>query len=267
VEGYTPEHVTFFLMLKKISAMAIAIVAAITLTTHVYASGPNEHDSSASHASSRPDAQTWYSTFERPDGMLVIVGLATFMVIGWQSLETRKAASAARDAATAALIQANHVATSERAWMVASIEGEVIPDSTGVRILCFSVRYVNKGKTPAFLLEIKHNGVVLPREQELPDTRLPWDKFNVEVWEQGVPLQPGDFLLKQNLNTLAPDVQRLHQGRDWLWVYGEIKYRDAFGNERETCYCFIWDCVHDIPGIGRETHFLVKGPDSYIRAT
>ena len=62
----------------------------------VYANGPNERgDGEADQTEPGSDAPKWYATFEEPDGMLVIVGLITCVVIGWQSVETRKAASAA----------------------------------------------------------------------------------------------------------------------------------------------------------------------------
>jgi len=43
----------------------------------------------------------WYATFKRPDGMLVVVGIITFIIIGWQSLETKHAAKAAADSVEA----------------------------------------------------------------------------------------------------------------------------------------------------------------------
>lgn len=164
--------------------------------------------------------------------------------------------------------QGNHITTSERAWMVSSVEGEVIPDSEGLRMVRFSVRCTNNGKTPAFLLEMGNHGIVIPREKPLPEPQLPYRKENTDVWPGcGLPLQPGTSLLRRNFSTVAPDLQRLIHGQDWLWIYGYITYQDSFGNKRETRYCFLWDCTHDIPGIGEESRFLARGPESYIRAT
>jgi hypothetical protein len=56
----------------------------------------------------------WYTTFENPDGMLVIVGIITCAVIGWQSLETRKSAQAGQRAAKAALEQIRSMKDKER---------------------------------------------------------------------------------------------------------------------------------------------------------
>src|ERR1700685_3476713 len=55
----------------------------------------------------------WY---ESPEWVLVIVGCITFLVIGWQSFETRRAATATRDAAVAASRSVDVLIDSERAW-------------------------------------------------------------------------------------------------------------------------------------------------------
>lgn len=164
--------------------------------------------------------------------------------------------------------QTDHMVNSERPWMVASIEREKIPQYDGLTMVGFSIRCRNVGKTPAFVVSMKHHGVILPRETDLPDERLPWEKFNVEEWpEPGIPLQPNDFLLRNNFTTWASNPPALRHGIDWLWVYGEIVYLDGQKNRHETRYCFLWDCVHDVEGVGKDTHFLIRGPASYIRAT
>src|SRR5208283_2073837 len=52
---------------------------------------PEKHDSGdQDKGKAGPDAPNWYTSFENPDGALVIVGLITCLVISWQSMETRK---------------------------------------------------------------------------------------------------------------------------------------------------------------------------------
>src|SRR5580704_310977 len=38
------------------------------------------------------NSDAWYTSFKRPDRMLVVVGIITFIIIGWQSSETRRSA-------------------------------------------------------------------------------------------------------------------------------------------------------------------------------
>jgi hypothetical protein len=203
-----------------------------------------------------------------PNWVLAAVGIGGIVVAVRTLRKLERQTKAAEDAANASLRQSEHMIASERAWMVARVEGEVIPDSDGKRLVRFSVRCVNVGKTPAYLIGMANHGVVLPRDQSLPDPPVPYIPNNVSEWPgEGISLQPEDFVLRHNWSTIARDLQKLIHGEDWLWVYGYINYRDAFGNKRETMYCFLWDCTHNIPGVSKETHFLVDGPASYIRAT
>ncbi len=196
------------------------------------------------------------------------VALRTLGAIKRQAEEMKAQTALSGKAASAALLNAQALINAERGWMVAQIESETIPNLEGTRLIPFSVRCRNNGRTPAFLLEMGNHGVVLPREQPLSEERLPWDSCNIDVWPgEGMPLQPNDFVLRHNYSTVAPDGQKIHRGLDWLWVYGYIKYRDAFGNEHETRYCFLWDNVHNVSGFGEGTHFLTRGPASYIGAS
>jgi hypothetical protein len=61
----------------------------------------------------------WHTAVKQPDWWLFFAAIATLLVIIWQTIQTRRAAEATRDAAKAALLQANHMVTSERAWMIA----------------------------------------------------------------------------------------------------------------------------------------------------
>jgi hypothetical protein len=102
-----------------------------------------------------PQPPPWY---ESPEWALVVVGCITFIVIGWQSWETRRAATASKEAAMAAVLSAQSVIDTERPWFVASIErrGEDSDD--------WRVRITNKGRTPGHLahLSAEHHLVADP---------------------------------------------------------------------------------------------------------
>jgi hypothetical protein len=70
----------------------------------------------------------WYTPFEQPDGMLVIVGIITCFVIGWQSWATRKAAKAAEDSADAALKSVRLQEAQMRQWVETTDEWDVRTD-------------------------------------------------------------------------------------------------------------------------------------------
>ena len=211
---------------------------------------------------------------------LVIIAGVTGIFIGWQAWETRKAANSAQDTAKAALTQAEYLAASERAWMVVRIEGESIPPVTRESILYdksdmspvrtgFEARMTNRGKTPAYLIESGHQGVIMPHNESLPAIAGPYEDRGVEKgilkWEgDGLPLQPNADILKSFLGTWCKDAGKLQSGSDVLWVYGYVIYRDAFKQQRETYYCVRWNS-----GVGTNhgPSWDIGGPTAYNRAT
>jgi hypothetical protein len=218
---------------------------------------------------STPKPEGWHKLITWPEGITAWLIMLTLGAIVWQAWETRKAAEATRDAAKAALLQANHTVTSERAWLIAEAGDAGIPPeiegATGIRWTEFSVRFVNKGKTPAFLLEAGYCGKVLPHGETLPTIQPPFEEKEISKWEdKGLPLLPGADVRKNHLGTWANDPVKIKRGFDVLWVYGYIKYSDAFGSVRETWYCYRW--VHEIERY-QASEFIAGGPESYNRAT
>ena len=166
--------------------------------------------------------------------------------------------------------QTEHIVTSERAWMVAEpcdpdIPPEIEGMTTGIRHVRFSVRFKNMGKTPAFLLEIRYSGNVLPSKEQLPAVHPEYEEREIFKWEGGgLPLLPQDNIHKNHVNTWAKEPVLITRGFDVLWVYGYIKYGDAFGENRETWFCYRW--VEEIEG-WQKSGFIKGGPESYNRAT
>jgi hypothetical protein len=211
---------------------------------------------------STDEAFSLQKAIQRPEWWAIGVALGTMILIYWQSKATA-------DAAKAALLQANHIVTSERAWMIAEAGDAGIPaeieGATGIRWTEFSVRFVNKGKTPAFLIEAGCCGKVLPHGEELPTIQPPYGEKEIFKWDgKGLPLLPGADVHKNHLGTWANDPVKITSGFDVLWIYGYIKYSDAFEFVRETWYCYRW--VHEIERY-QASGFIAGGPESYNRAT
>jgi hypothetical protein len=163
--------------------------------------------------------------------------------------------------------------TSERSWIVVHLEGERIPPEiqgdTGIKWTPFEIRIVNKGKTPAYLIESGHQGVILPRDRPLPDVPGPYEDFGVvkaiEKWGgEGLPLQPNADIIKPSLGAWCKDAGKLQRGFDVLWVYGYVIYRDAFQKRRETHYCVRWNSG---AATDHGSSWDQGGPLGYNRAT
>jgi hypothetical protein len=163
--------------------------------------------------------------------------------------------------------QANHMETSERAWIVVIPEKAKIPpsidDPSGVVWAGYSVRCVNKGKTPAFVLEAGQHAVVQDLRIPLPKIQPTYTEKEVSKWGgDGFPVQPGGRMIKNWLGTWCASAKRIRTGFDVFWVYGYVKYRDTFGHPHETWYCYRWN-----PGIWTDDlpTFNSDGPEGYNR--
>lgn len=81
-------------------------------------SGADDLGSPAKQNATESKTPHWYAS---PEWILVIVGSFTFIVIGWQAWETRRSADAASASANAALLNAQAIINSERAWVVVEL--------------------------------------------------------------------------------------------------------------------------------------------------
>ncbi len=136
--------------------------------------------------------------------------------------------------------QTTILATAERAWVMVKLEGgvgygttvslgstrigdaEIFTTNASFRLLCF-----NNGKTPAWITEKRAALVVassLPKKPDLTST--------IVIQSAPEPLQVGvdtytDFSLR------ADDQE---DGARKLYVYGVVRYMDAFGDKRQTTF-------------------------------
>ena len=127
----------------------------------------------------------WQLFLNNPEWALVAVGIVTFIVIGWQAVETRRAAQASKqsirvlerqtkateDAAKAAQASAEAMISSERAWVIAelipicrqlgnlwyrpSADGWAVLSDAEIlngEYLKHKLKFTNLGRTPAHIL-------------------------------------------------------------------------------------------------------------------
>ncbi len=201
----------------------------------------------------------WY---ESPEWVLVIVGCVTFIVIGWQSFETRRSADAAqkatiaaKDGADAALLNARALITSERPWFVANVECD--DKDLGL----WKVRIVNKGRTPGHLnvmfseytfIDIPDNLPIPPKYESFcyaPDTRFFATGESFTDRERIRGFNPDFFIENERKNQT-----------DILVIYGRVTYSDTFmwGDPNEIIHETRWCYFYQAPG-----GFVPCGPKEY----
>lgn len=181
-------------------------------------------------------------------GLLVLVGSATAFVIGWQSVETHRAAGAAKKSADAAARTGEAFVQSERAFIVIEPCREregYLPTPQSLKKFTWRIR--NVGKTTAILIETQ---AVYRREDfgkplaDTPDYGLP-----IEL--RGRPLAPGD---EYTYDTYLTEWSEHHKaylpvteaidlvGGFYLLAFGYVRYR-TFG---QICWSrFIEDYMQE----------------------
>lgn len=159
--------------------------------TPVVLSTPERQNSSAyDRPKADPDTPPWYTTFKQPDGMLVIVGIVTCFVIGWQSCETRRAAKATQKSAEATLRSVELHEAELRQWVETTDEWEVrtdyyLPNATET-ILRISFGIVNPTKWPLTLTHVRGRAHEDVRDYPLEQTLGPQELHALDF---SVPLQ------------------------------------------------------------------------------
>jgi len=201
----------------------------------------------------------WHILFAWPNGITAWAIIATLFVIGWQSIEAANAAKAAQ-------LSAQFAIDSERAWMIAKMDKPIIPLERERWFFATIPKLTNKGKTPAFIVEIGNAIAVLARNERLPAIPSGYEERNIFRSEgRGISIPPEGEAGKGIVHEIE-DPTPFHKGDSILWVHGYVKYRDVFVEEiRETRYCF--RCVPSLI-IGMNDHsFVIDGPPAYNRAT
>jgi len=178
-------------------------------------------------------------------GLLVLVGFATAIVIGWQSIETRKAATAATRAVEATERSIGHMEEANRisrenmqagqrayiAFPMLDFQTLRVADDTGAPIAFrFRLAVENTGNTPALNLIMRVNYWGQDGDQGLPS--------NYDFRDFAPPDGPAEdypMYLSAKAKTYSPllsipreTIIRLNERRMRLFFYGWATYRDVF---------------------------------------
>jgi hypothetical protein len=179
-------------------------------------------------------------------------------------------------AAWAAIKQAYATRQKERAWIIAVMEDvpESLvqpPPSTAALVVTniyrLACKVQNKGNSPAWVTERADKmQVVAARNDwsaELPSqpdygelTKL--GDFGATLPPNG--MMPATFLLRPN------DAASVERGENALYVYGIVKYRDAFKTKHETRYCYRLKVALGLTDPAARG-FYIAGPPKYNKAT
>lgn len=230
---------------------------------------PDQQISGQAHQSKpSADPPPWYATFKQPEGMLVIVGVFTFFVIGYQSWETRKSAKAA-------LLNAQAVLNSERAWLTAEVLNFGEPPENG-KLIWIEVPITNCGKTSARLVRIAVTSKLVPVPNSITDRpgklldRPDYSDTNrvIDLVGYDLILAPGDIFRHMHTFIYPSEWPKIKAKEVTLYVYGRIEYLDTvMGDRHETGFCSLYALPE--PNVNEPTGFMFSPyiPNTYFRAT
>jgi hypothetical protein len=230
----------------------------------------NSPENVPGHELNAPSWYGWYGFFRWPNGTTAWAIILTLIAIVEQAKQTAVTAKAA-------LKQAEHIETTERAWLIINyvdMKGTEHKDGEAV-----SSRWTikNVGSTPAILLETKARFYVTSIYPEM--TEYPMKEL-AEIPAYGNPifinerlLAPNDsvgYFTKWEKGVDGKFVEFAFPARaDRIWMiiaYGYVKYRDTFGKDHESRSC-------DFTLIGRNDQMVVdflpspEAPAAYNRCT
>jgi hypothetical protein len=266
------------IMLKSMAIVAVTVVFAIGMSGQphetpkdktaisgnrqpsVVSNDSHDRYTYAQEAPAKPKDEpfSWNAAVKRPDWWLVLVAAITGALIFWQAWETRTAAEAA-------LLQAKHLANSERAWIMANpgvIPDDFEPNPSIVQIMEVYPPITNCGKTMGRIIEgsIKTHAVVhsseLPPEPQYDDIL----EFNIFIPQETTvqplrtPIRLGDFIDYRGKRSI-------------LYIYGRIIYLDFAEKRRETRFCFEYVVPGGFSGMKRGFYHSVSAPRSYTECT
>ncbi|MFI5098700.1 MAG: hypothetical protein ACHQT6_12075 [Candidatus Acidiferrales bacterium] len=173
----------------------------------------------------------WYKS---PEWVLVLVGVITCIVIGWQSSETRKSAQAAKESLFLThrpkLIVRNVISPQvETLHPLASVE-DLVRSNAGDRFEGY-FQVANIGNTPAVIQSIHERifvGDRLPMERQYSSNKISeirlaaGESRRVEMTPVNVPPETQGVIVRERIN---------------VYFMGLITYTDSLGIRRETAFC------------------------------
>jgi hypothetical protein len=255
-------------MLKYLAILGVVLGFAFVIARHdEYATLSNAHEAAGKsnpavagkpneyHPQEHPENSYWdtptghifHNALRWPEGTTVWAIILTLLAIAEQTSQTRKSAEATQESARAALIQANHMIASERAWVMVEAKfehGLGLAWSAGETQASVIIGLLNAGPTPAWVYQqyvyLMVSPTVIASLSEYPTPNFPFTgegskdmighvSYEICPLTQGQPSATWKAWVRGK--GLATQQNGLH-----VYIFGVVRYRDAFSSRRETYF-------------------------------
>jgi hypothetical protein len=181
-------------------------------------------------------------------------------------IQSRKAADATKASAEAALLGAQAVIDSDRAWLLISqlhsIQTSWKLEQTYYR--CF-VDFKNFGKTPAKIVALSAEIQIGNTRDNPDDPSIYNSRIQSVVPEMVAQGESAPQVADCKIPITTEQTNGIRDKRYFLWLCGLVRYEDVFRGEpwHETRFCYLWEDRDD--GSGPRWH--MAGPSEYNGAT
>jgi hypothetical protein len=159
------------------------------------------------------------------------------------------AGRAAASAETAATVASQSLEIGERAYITVDSDSSPSFSQFGPdKQVILRIQYVNTGHSPATAVIMGVQKVIVSEddpEKHVKKVVIDAKKLSSQIHKGGVSegvIPPGKSGFGSGIGDLvsAGDFRKVMEGKLFLGVHGEIFYKDVFGKDRSTEYCFVF---------------------------
>jgi hypothetical protein len=149
----------------------------------------------------------------------------------------------------------------ERAWIISEVQDVTVLNKNPILVFC---KVINSGRTPAWVKKTGSRGQVLRKgkESDLPQAPPPCDLIS-PFTDEGSPLPPHSHLT-HIFAIPQPNWIAVENEEATLYIWGFAEYRDVYGNDHITRYCYVYQPSKDDI---RSRDFYIGGPKGYNEAS
>lgn len=196
----------------------------------------------------------------------IMLALRTLKSIDQHLVAGTSTTQAAMDSANAALALAQAIASSERPWIVVTVEPFLTMENS------FKVMASNRGRSPARIVSSLDQVKIVADEKSLPEDPE-FEKMEAGEEPEPIVLLPGEAtgiwaLNRSDLAAIckAPDVlKRVERWQDTLFLYGRIQYMELTAIGEKAMHETYWCCRY-IHG-EKSSALVMAGSPAYNKHT
>jgi hypothetical protein len=129
-----------------------------------------------------------------------------------------------------------------RAWVSpGGDETDIINDTTPNGPINIAIKVTNRGHTPAYEVRLNGKGKIGPWPMDVSEFENPQLNNSAAPTTTLFPDQSSTLNVFREVPLTLSEIESLEHDNQWLFAFGQIRYRDAFGAEHYTDLCIAFN--------------------------